>query len=73
MKKIYWYNILELTFLALIYNPNLVPRAISAFKMAGGREDPGEQQVTCLQKYWSGDFDCFKMAVGSRLANFVVT
>ena len=32
---------------------NLVPRGISAFKMAGGREDdPGEKQVTCLQKYW---------------------
>ena len=32
---------------------NLVPRAIFAFKMAGGREeDPGEEQVTCLQKYW---------------------
>ena len=29
---------------------NLVPRAISAFKLAGGREeDPGEEQVTCLQ------------------------
>ena len=32
---------------------NLVPSAISAFKMAGGRkENPGEEQVTCLQKYW---------------------
>ena len=32
---------------------NLVPKAISTFKMAGWREeDPGEQQVTCLQKYW---------------------
>ena len=32
---------------------NLIPRAISAFKMAGGcEEDPGEEQVTRLQKYW---------------------
>ena len=31
---------------------NLIPRVFSAFKMTGGREDPGEEQVTCLQKYW---------------------
>ena len=33
---------------------DLVPRAISAFKMASGREEKltGEEQVTCLQKYW---------------------
>ena len=30
-------------------NSNLVPRVFSTFKMAA--EDPGKQQVTCLQKY----------------------
>ena len=28
-------------------------QGLSAFKMADGRgEDPGVEQVTCLQKYW---------------------
>ena len=29
---------------------NLVPRVFSEFKMAARREDPGKQQVTCIQK-----------------------
>ena len=46
---------------------NLVPRAISAFKMAGWREeDPGEEQVMCLQKYWK-----VEMTLGTRLLRCV--
>ena len=41
------------TDLTVLGRINLVPRAISAFKMVGGHEeDPGEQQVMCLQKCW---------------------
>ena len=33
--------------------PNLIPRVFSLFNMGGGSgEDPGTQQITCLQRGW---------------------
>ena len=49
----------------LILQPR--PQGLLGVQNGGVEKNPGEEQVTCLQKYWR--FDCFKMAAGLRLAN----